>query len=114
MLYINESPYWLIQNGKRDEARVSLQWYRGKKYDIDKEYEEIVAKKEEELAKEKPSVKQKIDTVFSMTFLKCWAISGANFFLCQFTGISSLVVYMTNVFKESGTTLDPFLAPVII
>jgi MFS family permease len=32
--YLPESPRWLVSDGKISEARVSLQWLRGKKHDI--------------------------------------------------------------------------------
>jgi len=111
---IKESPYWLVQKGRKEEARNSLQWYRGEKYDITEEFDEIVKKKEEESKTKKGNLCEKIQSVFSLTFLKCFCCSGILFFLCQFTGITSLVVFMTNVFEASGLTFDPKLAPIII
>ena len=29
-------------------------------------------------------------------------------------GISTMVIYMTNIFQDSGSTMDPLLAPVIV
>ncbi|KAG2563476.1 monosaccharide-sensing protein 2-like [Panicum virgatum] len=40
--YLPESPRWLANDGKLSEARVSLQWLRGKKHDISGEIETIV------------------------------------------------------------------------
>merc|ERR1711862_628028 len=96
------------------EAKNSLQWSRGAKFDISEEFDEIVKKKEEESKTKTSNFQDKIRTVFSLTFLKCFCCSGVLFFLCQFTGITSLVVFMTNVFKASGLTFDAKLAPIII
>jgi len=111
---IKESPYWLVQKGKKEEARVSLQWYRGHMFDITEEFDEIIKKKDEESKTKSSGFKDKFKTVFSLTFLKCFCCSGVLFFLCQFTGITSLVVFMTNVFQASGLTFDPKIAPIII
>ncbi|RCV39128.1 hypothetical protein SEVIR_8G206900v4 [Setaria viridis] len=40
--YLPESPRWLVSDGKISEARVSLQWLRGKKHDISGEISTIV------------------------------------------------------------------------
>jgi len=99
---IKESPYWLVQKGRKEDARVSLQWYRGVNFDISEEFDEIIKKKEDESKNKSSGLTEKIETVFSLTFLKCFCCSGILFFLCQFTGITSLVVFMTNVFRPLG------------
>ena len=36
-----ESPVWLMRNSREEEARLTLAWLRGKKYDIEPEVAEI-------------------------------------------------------------------------
>ena len=36
-----ESPVWLMRRGREEEARLTLAWLRGKKYDIEPEIAEI-------------------------------------------------------------------------
>jgi hypothetical protein len=67
----------------------------GESIDITEELDEIVKKKEEE--SKTSNFKEKIQTVFSITFLKCFWCSGILFFFCQFTGITSLVVFWVNI-----------------
>jgi len=37
-----ESPFYLVERGREDEARRALQWLRGKDYDIEEEYQAMV------------------------------------------------------------------------
>jgi len=112
MSLMKESPYWLVQNGRKEEALESLQWYRGKRYNVTEELNEIVKKKEEN--KKIPGFKEKIDIVFSRSFLRALSCSGVPFAMAQFTGISALVLFMVNMFQEAGLSFDPKLAPVLV
>ena len=92
------------------EAGEALQWYRGPKYDITAELAEIVEKAEEQ----QRSGRNLRQTVISLPFLRAFSCASVLFFFCNFTGIATLVVYMSNVFQDSGLTFPPGLAPVII
>ena len=48
LLAIKESPYWLVTQGRREEAAVSLQWYRGQGCSIQGELQEIVKRSQEQ------------------------------------------------------------------
>ena len=39
MFFMPETPYFLYKKGREAEARASLQWLRGKDYDITEEFE---------------------------------------------------------------------------
>jgi len=112
LFFVRESPYWLASKGKLEEAAASLQWSRGPNFDIQPELEEILKRREEQ--KSAKGSKEMSEIILSKPFLRGIGIAGMLFFLNQFTGISSLVVYMTSIFKESGLTLNPRLAPAII
>ena len=45
VLFIPDSPYWLVERGREEEARRSLSKLRGRSYDIEEEFLEIVNKK---------------------------------------------------------------------
>jgi len=113
MYFVKESPYWLVNNDMQAEAQASLQWYRGPTYDISKEYNELIEKKKTDKQSD-GGIRNLIKTVKSPTFLKAMMSGSVLMFCNQFTGIPSLIVFMTNVFKDSGSTVDPKLAPVIV
>ena len=111
-----ETPYWLVENKLEEEARASLQWYRGHQYDITEEIEEMVlARREKEGGgKAQPSLCRLLTTVGSPAFLRPFSCAGLLYILAQWTGISTMVFFMTTIFQQSGSTIDPHLCPVIV
>jgi len=47
-------------------------------------------------------------------FLKPFSIAGVIYVLAQWTGVSTMVFYMTHIFRESGSSIDPVVAPVAV
>jgi len=112
LLCIKESPYWLVQHNKKEEAEENLQWYRETGADISAELNDIIKKKEESLeVSAKTSI---LSTIFSMQFFRAQMCSGFMQFFHQFTGISALNVYMINIFQDANLSFDPRLAPVLV
>jgi len=52
--------------------------------------------------------------LLSQAFLRPLSCAGVLYLLAQWTGISTMVFYMTNIFQESGSSFDPLLAPVLV
>ena len=111
-----ETPYWLVENMREEEARRSMRWYRGELYDITGEIEEIITNKREKEVTEKTggSVCSLFNTIASPTFLRPFSCAGVLYILAQWTGISTMVFFMTTIFQQSGSSLDPSLCPVIV
>ena len=116
MWFLPETPYWLVENRREDEARRSLQWYRGAQYDIQQELQEIIDKKREKdaIGQKSRTICQTLKTLASPTFLRPFSCAGVLYLAAQWTGISTMVFYMTNIFQESGSSIDPWLAPIIV
>ena len=69
--FFHETPYWLIENTNYDGAKRSLQFYRGKDYDITEELNEINQKHQSKLQNSASlSMSYKVKRIFSMAFLK--------------------------------------------
>ena len=111
-----ETPYWLVENQREEEARRSLQWYRGGQYDIKEEIEEMILNKREKEGEDKTerSLCSLLSTLSSTTFLRPFSCAGLLYILAQWTGISTMVFFMTTIFQQSGSSLDPHLCPVIV
>ena len=108
LLLIPESPQWLALQGQREKARTSLIWVRGSSWNCEAELEEMLA------SERPPHILERLAILRSSPFLRSLAISGGLFFLCQYTGIATLVVFMAPVLADSGLTISPLLASVII
>ena len=84
-----------------DEAWKSMQWYRGRDYDVTEEIMEIVEKKKEKSVEKRRSsdIYQTLQTLVSVSFLRPFSCAGILYILAQWTGISTMVFYMTNIFQ---------------
>jgi len=112
MFFIKESPYWLVQHNRQEEAKCSLRWYRGSDVDITQELDEMIKKKEESSTVQ--NKKNIVSTIFSMQFLRAHMCSGFMQFIHMFSGITALNIYMINIFQDAKLSFDPRLAPVLV
>ena len=108
LLLLPESPQWLALQGRHQKAAASLGWARGRAWPLGTELTELLTRQRP------PGLVERLATLRTKAFLRSLSVTGSLFFLCQYTGISTMVVFMAPVFKDSGLTLDPRLAPVII
>merc|ERR1711892_1009519 len=105
VIFIPDSPYWLVEKGREEEARRSLIRLRGNSYDIEEEFLEIVNKKKakEELGR---SVQQ---TLCSRVFVTPFLRIGTLMMIAQWTGMSAIGTYMVNILMDSGSSINPEL-----
>ena len=70
LLPLPETPYWLIENNNFKKAKESLQFFRGKSYNITDEYDEIQQKHESKKSQHSKSWwKFTIKQIFSSAFV---------------------------------------------
>ncbi|XP_042878651.1 facilitated trehalose transporter Tret1-like [Penaeus japonicus] len=99
--FLKESPVYLVSKGKEDEAATSLQFYRGKHYDVTAELQ-VLKDTLEESRQRKTSAKD----ILKSYNLKPFLISLGIFLFAQFSGITAILSYMSSVFQESGSNLS--------
>ena len=111
MLFMPESPYHMIMKGNESGARNSLQWLRGKAYNIEPEMEEMKKTHKEQM---------EIGTVSIGEFLSkreyilpCLIMLALMFFQ-QYSGINAVLFYLTDIFISAGSDLDPGLAAFLV
>ena len=96
-----ESPVWMMRRGREEEARQTLPWLRGGKYDFEPEVEEI----REVTAKEEKRTTQSVMEVFkSRTFLQPLALTCTLSMVQLLSGSDQLKTYILVIFKDTGVT----------
>lgn len=98
-LMLPESPAFFVLKGNMEKAQKSLQWLRGKDYDISGEMAQFVANdkyaKENQVSVAKSLVKK--------STLLAFAISISLMLFQQLSGINAIVMYSTGIFKDAET-----------
>ena len=107
---VPNSPYWLVEKGRDAEARASLRVLRGPRYDLEPELAEIVTKKREKEQMGRSVMSTLASRVFLLPFLRI----GALMMITQWAGINVITSYMVTIFQESGSSLSPGLAPILV
>ncbi|XP_063218989.1 facilitated trehalose transporter Tret1-2 homolog isoform X2 [Bacillus rossius redtenbacheri] len=106
-----ESPYHLVKLGRTAEARRALRWYRGGSRDV-----------EEELARMRRRVSE-AEPVRWSTVVKAFSEPGAvralliGAALCvnaHFCGLFAIISYSVRIFQESGASMSPYGATILV
>lgn len=97
--------------------RKALQFYRGSDYDITEEINEIKEKrisKQQQFQSSKNSWKFAISRIFSMAFFRPFLGAGILSIVSILSGFNVVSNYMIFILQESGSSIDPNAAPIII
>lgn len=112
LLTVPESPIWLRDHNRYDEAKIIMKKFRG----IPKN-NQITPEVEAELKKSK---RQEINNQSFMknllkgSSLKPLLIMLLYFFFQQFSGIFVIVYYAVNIVREAGVEIDGFIGAILI
>ncbi|KAK7066789.1 Solute carrier 2 (Facilitated glucose transporter) member 8 [Halocaridina rubra] len=109
MIFAKESPVFLLSKGKQKEAKESLQYFRGKNYDIQKELDEIQLGLDE-AKKNKTSPK----SLFTSYLFKPLSISLALMFFQQFSGVNAVLLNLTSIFQDAGASLSDDVSVILV
>lgn len=108
--FMPESPLYLVAKNRNDDAKMSLQFLRGKDYPVENELLEL--QEENEKAQEKPvSVLQALKRRSSIRAL---VIGIGLMFFQQMSGINAVIFYTTDIFKAANISLDSEVATIIV
>ena len=100
---IPETPRWYLSKGKVRHARTSLQWLRSKSCNISKELEEL-----QRVQNPRNTVK------CTRPHFRAFSIVLGLMFFQQFSGINAVLFYTTQIFEESGSSMDASFCTAII
>ncbi|XP_039760459.1 facilitated trehalose transporter Tret1 isoform X2 [Pararge aegeria] len=108
--FMPESPTYYLLKDKTEEAAQCLMTIRGRsRQGVAAEL--ALIKADVTASKEKTAT---IGDVFRGSNFKAFYISCALVFFQQFSGINAVLFYMTDIFKASGTDMEPSVATIII
>ena len=98
-----ESPVWLMRRGREEEARRTLTWLRGVKYDIEPEMEELKKIVAQEVNGPGSSI---INVLTNKSFLKPLFLCCFLFTLQALSGILLISFYSAVIFKDAGVSSE--------
>ncbi len=118
VLFLHDTPYWLVERNAKDEAIKSLQFYRGPDFDISAELDEIIQRKEAKDLEIKTGSGNgcclTFQRLFSPAFFRPFIVVGIIQLLNNFGVYTVLVLNMINIFKDAKSSIEPELAPVFV
>ena len=95
-------------------SRKALQFYRGAQYDISEEIEEMNEKHLSKLAdRQSSSCCWTLKRFFSMG-LRPFSCVGVLSILSLASGFNVVSIYMIEILQDSGSTINPNVAPIIV
>ncbi|XP_042206691.1 facilitated trehalose transporter Tret1-like isoform X4 [Homarus americanus] len=109
LLFVKESPIYLLSKGKEREAREALQYFRGKNYNIEAEMK-LMRKTQDDAQQNKASLRD-LKTPY---ILKPLLISCTLMVFQQLSGINAVLFNLDKIFKGSGSTLATDIGPIIV
>lgn len=105
MLFMPESPCWLMKKEKHSEAASAIRFLYGSKWEVSREFvQENCSESQNNL---------KID-ITEPTVYKPALLSVLLMFFQQFSGSNAILYYTVSIFKEAKTSLDPSIDNILV
>ncbi|KAK7868581.1 hypothetical protein R5R35_009471 [Gryllus longicercus] len=114
--WMPESPLFLLSKGRAAEARRALRWLRGSDFDIQPEFDALLASVEKPApeAREKASLLGLLRTnPFRSTTVRAFSIVLGLMFFQQMSGINVFIFYAVQIFNEAGSNLSGHVSAII-
>ena len=111
MLYMPESPFYLVRKNREEDALKSLIWLRGSTFDVNSELKDL--KKSYKNQIESPSFSYaKLFT--EGIYFKPFIVVLALMFNQQFSGVNAVFFNLKPIFLKAGSQIDAGLSAFII
>ncbi|KAK2706577.1 hypothetical protein QYM36_016570 [Artemia franciscana] len=109
MLFMPETPGWLLSKGRKDDAQNSLQKLRGRHTDVTLELQRI-----EDTITNGAEKQQQMPTLFNKPVLVPFGLTLALMWFQQFSGVNAVLFYTVSIFDEAGGSVNRHLATIIV
>lgn len=110
VVFMPESPMWLVQKNRKVQAAKVLTILRGSRYDIAGETA-VLQDDVDRMANASGGLK---DLVGTKAGRKAAITCVGLMFFQQLCGIDAILFYTVNIFQAANSTIDPFLATIVI
>ena len=109
LLFMKESPLWLLSKGKIDEGIESFREFRGSGDDAEKELTSVLQKTKEK-SEEDTAFKDILNTIFSKPFMTSMATICLLFISVQCCGVNTISFYAQVIFEKTFSgSIDAFM-----
>ncbi|XP_034948901.1 facilitated trehalose transporter Tret1-2 homolog [Chelonus insularis] len=108
--FLPESPLWLVQKGRISQAEKSLRVLRGKSYELKKEIS-VLQEEADRVESRKGGIR---DLICTRAGRKALSTCVGLMWFQQMCGIDAVLFYTVKIFQDAGSTVNPFLATIII
>ncbi|KAL2740650.1 facilitated trehalose transporter Tret1-like isoform X2 [Vespula squamosa] len=114
MFIFPETPSYLISRNRPDKARKALKQFRDNNYNIDQEMEVLEEFSNKNNLKRLTGLREIVCTLLKPNALKPYTLLFIYFLIYQFSGTNVITFYAVEIFNDSGTTINKYLAAVIL
>lgn len=114
MFFFPETPSYLISRSKPDEAKQALQKFRGSTYNVNQEMETLVEFSNKNNIKRLTGFREIMCALLKPSALKPFTLLFLYFLIYQWSGTNVITFYAVEIFKDSGASMNKYLAAVIL
>lgn len=114
MFIFPETPSYLISRSRPEKARKALQQFRGSTCNINQEMETLINFSNKNNIKRLTGFREIVGALLKPNALKPFALLFLYFLIYQWSGTNVITFYAVEIFKDSGSSLDKYLAAVIL
>ena len=108
VIFVPETPYYLLKKGRHDEAYKSMRWVRGAAYDMEPEFKLLQVAVKSQMAQT-----SRLSDLFQSWALKPFLVTIGLHIFQQMSGTNVVLFYTASIFSDTGSDLDPLVSAVI-
>ncbi|XP_076680073.1 facilitated trehalose transporter Tret1 isoform X2 [Andrena cerasifolii] len=114
MFFFPETPSYLISRSRPEKARKALQQFRGSTYNVNQEMETLINFSNRNNIKRLTGFREIVGALLKPNAVRPFALLFLYFLIYQWSGTNVITFYAVEIFKDSGATLNKYLAAVIL